>query len=176
MYFCLGRSGSIRKMSFSHGAQQVMVAPPRLRQQRRLEQQQQQTVMGSLSLSVCPQIGGNNGEMGTTGIPASVELTKGVDATGSIGMHEPKLTPSISNIGSAVLRSKTADFERMLQLQSVKKSAAESDVSTAGLSESICRSSSASAAVSSLVSNNNKRVGPIYKRNELIASVQTSKK
>lgn len=166
-------------MSSSHGAQQVMIAPPRLRQQRRLEQQQhQQTVMGSLSLSVCPQAVGNNGEHGLSGIgviPSSLDLAKGVGA--SISMNEPKLTPSISNIGSAVLRSKTADFERMLQLQSVKKSTADSDASTVTtLPESICRSSSASAAVGSLLSTVSKRTGPIYKRNELIASVQTSKK
>lgn len=144
-------------------AQQVMVAPPRLRQQRRLEQQQQQTVMGSLSLNVCAPTVGNNGDP---------DVARGA----SVGMHEPKLTPSISNIGSAVLRSKTADFERMLQLQSVKKTTADSDVIAAGPTESICRSSSASAAVGSRLSAVNKRTGPIYKRNELIASVQTSKK
>lgn len=163
-------------MSSTQGAQQVMVAPPRLRQQRRLEQQQQQTVMGSLSLSVCPQMVGNNGDGGSTAVgalPSSAELTKGLSA---IGMHEPKLTPSISSIGSAVLRSKTADFERMLQLQSVKKSTADTDPLAAGPNESIVRSSSASAAVGSRLSTTNTRTSPIYKRNEIIASVQSSKK
>lgn len=42
-------------------------------------------------------------------------------SSGAVVTHERPITPSISSIGGAVLRSKTADIERMLRIQSKAK-------------------------------------------------------
>lgn len=85
--------------------------------------------------------------------------------------NEPQLTPSISNIGGAVLRSKTADFERLL-LQN-KKSSGSSGILSAGesnVSAQITDTTPDTTAASQI------KKQPIYKRKELISSVQSSKK
>lgn len=81
--------------------------------------------------------------------------------------NEPQLTPSISNIGGAVLRSKTADFERLL-LQSKKTSS--------GSSESGVPVQTSSDTTTDTIAAAHHKKQPIYKRKELISSVQSSKK
>lgn len=83
--------------------------------------------------------------------------------------NEPQITPSISNIGGAVLRSKTADFERLL-MQNKKSSGSSAASESAAQIQSTDSSTETSATGST-----NKRQ-PIYKRKELISSVQSSKK
>ena len=118
--------------------------------------------------------------------------------------NEPKLTPSISNIGSAVLRSKTADFERLLSKNNNNNKASTSDnpdsisspqtTVAAATSSSVVVSTSKRASdlttpthstevrgsktssSSTTSSTTSKRSGPIYKRQEIISSVQSSKK
>lgn len=79
--------------------------------------------------------------------------------------NEPQLTPSISNIGGAVLRSKTADFERLL-LQSKKSSSGSECGGTVQTTDTKTDTNAASQI----------KKQPIYKRKELISSVQSSKK
>lgn len=82
--------------------------------------------------------------------------------------NEPQLTPSISNIGGAVLRSKTADFERLL-LQSKKSSSGSGGFSSAS-------DSGIPVQLADTTDTSHSKKQPIYKRKELISSVQTSKK
>lgn len=85
--------------------------------------------------------------------------------------NEPQITPSISNIGGAVLRSKTADFERLL-IQSKKSNSGSASSSVA--SESGVQAQTADTTEAAASSQVKKQ--PIYKRKELISSVQSSKK
>lgn len=80
--------------------------------------------------------------------------------------NEPQLTPSISNIGGAVLRSKTADFERML-MQNKKSGSGSGEISAPIQTTDTSADSVAASQV---------KKQPIYKRKELISSVQSSKK
>lgn len=82
--------------------------------------------------------------------------------------NEPQLTPSISNIGGAVLRSKTADFERLL-LQNKRSGGNLSTSESNALVQTTDTTTDTTAA-----SQTKKQ--PIYKRRELISSVQSSKK
>lgn len=91
----------------------------------------------------------------TINLPTSMSL-----ASSHSHHNEPQITPSISNIGGAVLRSKTADFERML-IQNKKSTSGESG-------------SHATDTTTEAISQIKKQ--PIYKRKELISSVQSSKK
>lgn len=103
---------------------------------------------------------------------------------------EPKLTPSITNIGGAVMRSKTADFERLLvQNKSTRKldSTAVTTVTTTTTPTMVASTTAATVtsttdteptASSAKVkpTESFKRTGPIYKRQELIASTPKAKK
>lgn len=104
---------------------------------------------------------------------------------------EPKLTPSITNIGGAVMRSKTADFERLLSQNS--KSTRKPDATAVTMVTTTTMPTvptvTTAATVSSTTDNDPmttgakvkptesfKRTGPIYKRQELIASTPKAKK
>lgn len=82
--------------------------------------------------------------------------------------NEPQITPSISNIGGAVLRSKTADFERLL-VQSKKSNSGSA-------SESSVQVQTADTITTEATASGQVKKQPIYKRKELISSVQSSKK
>lgn len=76
--------------------------------------------------------------------------------------NEPKLTPSITNIGGVVLRSKTADFERIGNYTT--------DKSTKESTNKKLTTPQTSSLSSQL------RLGPLYRRRELISSQQSAKK
>lgn len=105
-----------------------------------------------------------------------------------------KFTPSITNIGNAVLRSKTADFERIAKTDNIKPkttTAPAGTVTTVTSSEKkkytkrrytdsrhqtrhIPDAESLEAATNTQVKNESGKVpttGPVYKRRELISSV-----
>lgn len=81
--------------------------------------------------------------------------------------NEPQLTPSITNIGGAVLRSKTADFERLLKQN---KKSGESGVSISATTDP------AHTVTDTTNTSSQVKKQAIYKRKELISSVQSSKK
>ncbi|KAJ8919389.1 hypothetical protein NQ315_016482 [Exocentrus adspersus] len=101
---------------------------------------------------------------------------------------EPKFTPSISNIGNAVLRSKTADFERIIKIDTAKPkspvmSAAEREKKkytkrrytdsrhqTRHIPDAEALES-ASAQAKKDEKTSSTQAGPVYKRRELISSV-----
>lgn len=101
---------------------------------------------------------------------------------------EPKFTPSISNIGNAVLRSKTADFERIIKIDTNKPkspvmSAAEKEKKkytkrrytdsrhqTRHIPDAEALES-ASAQAKKEDKSSSSQAGPVYKRRELISSV-----
>lgn len=145
---------------------------------------------------------GTTGENSPSGVPVLSPTTL-IGQFGSLqAAHhhhpnaEPKLTPSISSIGGAVLRSKTADFERILKQN--KKSKSGDTTSTAGEefitgSTSVSSSSAGTIATStgSGTAEDSSRpektarsrqqqtvspAGPIYKRQELISSAQRTSK
>ncbi|KAG4076822.1 hypothetical protein HA402_009168 [Bradysia odoriphaga] len=97
-----------------------------------------------------------------TSIPMTMSLA-------SSHHNEPQLTPSISNIGGAVLRSKTADFERMLMQN--KKSGSGSGESGVSMSATETGHTFTDTNTGGQIKKQ-----PIYKRKELISSVQSSKK
>lgn len=106
--------------------------------------------------------------------------------------REPKFTPSISNIGNAVLRSKTADFERIIKTDAGKP---KSTVSTNTEKEKTLKkytkrrytdsrhqtrhipdaetleSANSQALIEDKIGGS--QAGPVYKRRELISSVPT---
>lgn len=104
--------------------------------------------------------------------------------------REPRFTPSITNIGNAVLRSKTADFERIIKTDASK---AKSSVSAATEKEKTLKKYTKrrytdsrhqtrhipdadaldSAASQALIDEKigGSQAGPVYKRRELISSV-----
>ncbi|RZC43330.1 RhoGAP domain containing protein, partial [Asbolus verrucosus] len=95
---------------------------------------------------------------------------------------EPKLTPSISSIGNAVLRSRTADFERItkVEVQKPKTSSEKKKYTKRRYTDSrhqtrhIPDSESLDAASSQVKKDDTTTVsqaGPVYKRRELISSV-----
>lgn len=86
--------------------------------------------------------------------------------------NEPQLTPSISNIGGAVLRSKTADFERLL-MQNKNSGSGSSSGGESGLPITVA---DMGHTVSDANTGGQVKKQPIYKRRELISSVQSSKK
>lgn len=106
--------------------------------------------------------------------------------------REPKITASISNIGGAVLRSKTADFERLLKQNNKRQQAKSSSGGGGGGGggeESLDSTVSTSHGPSSQMSDASKvpdasetehkmdkRSQPIYKRKEIISSVQSPNK
>jgi hypothetical protein len=96
--------------------------------------------------------------------------------------REPKLTPSISSIGNAVLRSRTADFERITKVEVQKpKSGSEKKKYTKRRytdSRHQTRHIPDSESLDATSSQNKKddtatvsQAGPVYKRRELISSV-----
>lgn len=92
---------------------------------------------------------------------------------------ESNYTPSISSIGSVLLRSKTADFERILSDQNKKSRMTTASVNPPALKSSQNNQSTSSNAPSMKVSSQKKNISgdsekrmPIYKRQELISSVQ----
>lgn len=95
---------------------------------------------------------------------------------------EPKLTASITNIGGDVLRSKTADFERLLMQQnrrSSKSSTTFEPSASSGTDERQLISSSSEVPNANTFKHSNinaRRSGPIYKRRDVISSAQTLKK
>ncbi|XP_024217478.1 uncharacterized protein RhoGAP102A isoform X2 [Halyomorpha halys] len=54
-------------------------------------------------------------------LSTETKVTKSASSGAVVTQHERPITPSISSIGGAVLRSKTADIERMLRIQSKAK-------------------------------------------------------
>lgn len=96
--------------------------------------------------------------------------------------RESNYTPSISSIGPVLLRSKTADFERILSDQNKK-----SRITTANLNPPALKTSHnvqsmqakiqtpPNVSTSTKPSAAEKRM-PIYKRQEIISSVQNVKK
>lgn len=104
-------------------------------------------------------------------IKQKLSLAQPVSGTGqgSTIRNEPKFSTSISQIGGAVMRSKTADFERMLlnNKKTPSRSATEQIQS---------RTSQDGTAPPITDQQRDRRSGPIYKRRELISSVQTSSK
>lgn len=96
---------------------------------------------------------------------------------------EPKLTASIMNIGGDVLRSKTANFERMLLHQS-RRSSRSTPEANANDSADVSRSTSTSKyeIPRNSTCNNPQSItsakgsGPIYKRRDVISSAQSQKK
>ncbi|XP_018580039.1 uncharacterized protein LOC108917763 isoform X2 [Anoplophora glabripennis] len=117
----------------------------------------------------------------------STEVTRSSYETSS-RPSEPKFTPSISNIGNAVLRSKTADFERIIKIDTNKPkspvmSAAEREKKkytkrrytdsrhqTRHIPDAeALESASAQAKKDDKLSSS--QAGPVYKRRELISSV-----
>lgn len=115
-------------------------------------------------------------------------------------VREQKYTPSISSIGGKVLRSKTEDFERMLNISKTSETKTKTTTTTTTVtekkkytkrrytdsrhetrhipdSESLEKSSAESqkpkekTVAASPASRTTQQVGPVYKRRELIASV-----
>lgn len=163
-----------------------------------LQQQQQQSIFHGYSnpISSNTESKGNNIEkslsLSTLGGNVSSGASRSNDASS-------KLSTSISNIGGDLLRSKTADFERLLFLQhqrssknsntlegnsnvradSKKLSTQESTVAaynkndTSGAADNQDITSSATTKNSAASA---KRSGPIYKRRDVISSAQSAKK
>lgn len=97
---------------------------------------------------------------------------------------EPKISPSITSIGGAVLRSKTADFERMSSPSSrQQKKQSRSTIfdysvnysGTSGLTVSASTSTSTSVNENENDRTRRSSQGPIYKRQELISSAMKPK-
>lgn len=142
----LGRTGGSQRKNRQEDNRSPS-APPRIRggQQRIIKEQ---VTSGSLS------IGGSNCSGYDSGPNRNLEEN-------TFDTSEPKITPSISNIGSALLRSKTADFERLLIMKNKNKP------------------TSIDCSEVTFVGNTKESLQlppSVYKRNEIIASVQTNKK
>lgn len=105
--------------------------------------------------------------------------TSGMFQSRPILSTEPKVSASITNIGGDVMRSKTADFEKLLS-QNRRSSKSTSTNSSPFEASDLSRSSSTTEKYSSNFSQNSaanaKRSGPIYKRRDVISSAQTTKK
>lgn len=104
--------------------------------------------------------------------------------------REPRFTTSITSIGNAVLRSKTADFEKMMKADAAKtKTTASSTIEkekkkytkrrytdsrhqTRHIPDSEALES-ASSQMKREEKSTNSQSGPVYKRRELISSVPT---
>lgn len=96
-----------------------------------------------------------------------------------------KLTPSISHIGSAVLRSRTADFERIAKAETKAKSTGsdkkkytkrrytDSRHPTRHIPDSETLEANGSKVATEVVSAT--QTGPVYKRRELISSVPSKR-
>lgn len=113
-------------------------------------------------------------------------------------INEQKGSTSIANIGNAVLRSKTANFERMLIQNKKQQSGASTDKNRSGRNRSggnvlspkitptgdehknVVDNDADFKNVTSNLSNSDnnisKRSGHIYKRQQIISSVRLSKK
>ncbi|CAD7093970.1 unnamed protein product [Hermetia illucens] len=145
---------------------------------------------------------GTTGENSPSGVPVLSPTTL-IGQFGSLqAAHhhhpnaEPKLTPSISSIGGAVLRSKTADFERILKQNKKSKSG---DTTSTAVEEFITGSTSVSSSSAGTIATSTgsgtaedssrpektarsrqqqtvSPAGPIYKRQELISSAQRTSK
>lgn len=111
--------------------------------------------------------------------------------------RESKYTPSISSIGGAVLRSKTADFERLLHLgkpespkptskvesllslddkkKYTKRRYTDSRHQTRHIPDAETLDNTKASDIISVTSTSG-RPTPVYKRRELISSVQTKNK
>lgn len=113
--------------------------------------------------------------------PTSSSVVTGIS---SKAVRESNYTPSISSIGSVLLRSKTADFEKILSDQ--KKKSRISPTASVQKSSHNVHSSSAKVqqppnvtninislkAASKKKSDDSENRMPIYKRQEIISSVQ----
>lgn len=166
----------------------VGLVPQRSRNQRQLDEQM---VTGSLSLGGASSYSTSSTQQQDDRPTKSIEKSSSLfsmpsrkegrksstdggiasmSLTSSHSHHnEPQLTPSISNIGGAVLRSKTADFERML-LQNKKSGASGSGSGETSATSQISETTTDTITVGQV------KKQPIYKRKELISSVQSSKK
>lgn len=116
----------------------------------------------------------------------TTEQTKTTDVTKTTE-REPRFTPSISNIGNDVLRSKTADFERIIKVDTVKPKSpilssserekkkytkrryTDSRHQTRHIPDSEALES-ASAQCKRDEKASSSQSGPVYKRRELISS------
>lgn len=115
-------------------------------------------------------------------------MSLGISSTGAPSVkavRESNYTPSISSIGSVLLRSKTADFERILSDKNKKSriSGVTSSQPSAKAPEPAAALKSVQAQSNTLASRNvaakvasvkkePEQKLPIYKRQELISSVQ----
>lgn len=101
-------------------------------------------------------------------------------ATTLKAVRESNYTPSISSIGSVLLRSKTADFERILSDQNTIKPSARINQERASPANpnvtniNISLKTSAKKKQAAANDESEKRL-PIYKRQEIISSVQKKK-
>lgn len=100
---------------------------------------------------------------------------------------EPKFTASITSIGGDLLRSKTADFERLLKQQNKNIKPTKADEDLLDRSHSAATLDSQLSTKSNLSKHNsnsksiggkepNARLGPIYKRHDVISSATNTKK
>lgn len=112
---------------------------------------------------------------GDPSMPATVKTT-------TLFSTEPKLTASITSIGGDVMRSKTAEFERMLMQQNKRNTKSNSiDNSTGAYRRNDSKSlpitsstpTSSNSPQSAAAANRN---GPIYKRRDVISSAPNTKK
>lgn len=136
----------------------------------------------------------------TPTLTSSVQKPKSMKTT-SIFSTEPKLTASITSIGGDVMRSKTAEFERMLMQQNKRNSKSNSidsgmykrndtkqlpsatlRTSSTNLqsnrksSDILATSATKSGGSDTTTANVGTRNGPIYKRRDVISSALNMKK
>ncbi|CAG9856797.1 unnamed protein product [Phyllotreta striolata] len=101
--------------------------------------------------------------------------------------REPRFTPSITSIGNAVLRSKTADFEKMMKSENAKSKSStverekkkytkrrytDSRHQTRHIPDSEALETAATE-IKREEKSTSSQSGPVYKRRELISSVPT---
>lgn len=139
------------------------------------------------------------------GLSKSISLSSSAGHISSISslsspaktVRESNYTPSITNIGSNVLRSKTADFERIvdqnkksrtitpLTIQPLQTSTSASAVSSSSLKQMPSSQNVTNINISLKTTTASKKKGtdevvekraPVYKRQEIISSVQKSVK
>lgn len=120
--------------------------------------------------------------------PSSPAFSIQVDSIKSEPAREQKFTPSITSIGNAVLRSKTADFERITKTDAKTKTTTTTTTTTTEKKKYTKRrytdsrhqtrhipDSEALEATSSSQVKKEERItvvqAPVYKRRELISSV-----
>lgn len=171
-----------------------------------------QSISSSSSTSIKDQAPLTSSSSGLTKIPSKklisdvkkpIGLSKSISLSSSIGhississpaktVRESNYTPSITNIGSNVLRSKTADFERIvdqnkksrtitpLTIQSLQSSNATSAVSSSSSSQNVTNINISLKTTTASKKKGTDEVAekraPVYKRQEIISSVPKSVK